>query len=214
LFVFLKQIILAVEEWDSGVHEDLTGSGDHQSMQHFSQVRKEAHILLTASQQAHPQAWAKFSARVHSPPSIPSRAPREAWPVRGLVRKRGRIESEEEGRKRAKWAKWEGPRREEEEESSEEGDGVTDRGGCDIPESEYEAVTDSDGYDAIPESEYDGFTDSEEHNVSESGFEGDDDELGYEGGRGREGGGQFESGGLMMMMLDDDEDEKDEVVYL
>jgi hypothetical protein len=56
LFVFLKQIILAVEEWDLGVHEDLTGSGDHQSMQHFSQVRKEAHILLTASQQAHPQA--------------------------------------------------------------------------------------------------------------------------------------------------------------
>jgi hypothetical protein len=171
-------------------------------MQHFSQVRKEAQILLTASQQEHPEAWAKFSARVHSPPSMPSRAPREIWPVRGLFRKRRRIESEEESRKRAKW---EEPRREEEEELSEEGDGVTE-----IPESEYEAVTDSDGCDTIPESEYEEFTDSEEHDIRESVF---DDEVGHEGGRGQDGGEQFESGSLRMM-LEEDEDEKGEMVYL
>jgi len=72
--------------------------------------------------------------------------------------------------------------------------------------SEYEAFTDSDGYDTIPESEYEEFTDGEEPDIPESEFEGDNNELGHGGGRGQEGG---ESGGLM----DDDEEEKDEMVY-
>ncbi|KIM76527.1 hypothetical protein PILCRDRAFT_12756 [Piloderma croceum F 1598] len=172
----LTSIILAVEEWDTGVHEDLTGAGDHQSMEHFAQ-------------REHPEAWAKFSAQVHSPRPIPSCVPRQSWPVRGLVHKRSWVESEKE-----------------EEEEEEEGDGVTD-----IPESEYEAVTDSDGCDAVPESEYEEFTESEEHDIPESGFEGEDDELGHEGGR--DGGERFESGGLIMM-LDDEEDEKSEMIYL
>jgi hypothetical protein len=102
---------------------------------------------------------------------------------------------------------------EEEEFSSEEGDDMTDSEGCNLPVSEYDTVTDSDGYDTIPESEYEGFTDSEQHNIPESGFWGDNDELGCEGSRGREGGGQFELGGLIMMVLDD-EDEKEKMAHL
>lgn len=52
---------------------------------------------------------------------------------------------------------------------------------CNVPESECEAVLDSDGYDTILESEYGEFTDSKEQTLPESrhhGFEDDDDELG------------------------------------
>jgi len=126
--------------------------------------------------------------------------------VRGLVRKRKWVESENVSRKKAKWDELRQEEEEEESSSPEEGDGVTDSEGCHIPESEYEAFTDSDGYDTIPESEYEEFTDGEEPDIPESEFEGDNNELGHGGGRGQEGG---ESGGLM----DDDEEEKDEMVY-
>jgi hypothetical protein len=169
-------------------------------IEHFSQIRRDAQTCLMASQRAHPQAWANFSAQVYSPTPIPSRIPRKSWPVRGLVRKRRGVESEKVSRKKAKWN--ESRQEEEEEPSSDEGDEVTDSEGCNIPESEYEAVTDSDGYDAIPESEYEAFTDGEEHSIPESEFEGGEDE-----------GEQCLSGGLMMLD-DDDEDEKGEVVYL